>query len=234
MARLRRCPEEARERGQARTPGPPVQKRPRERHRVEHRRGEPARLHPVDGAVEERHVEAGVVRDEHAVAGEREEAPHGDVDGRRPAQVGVADPGQLRDRGAERPARADERLERPGRLEAADTHGADLADLGGAGREPGRLEVDDDEGRRLEREILRLGARQCDVRAGPDEPRIRLDHLAEQRARQPGRGAGEREERARSIGRRDGPAPFLDELDQPIGGIQTKLHPVSMTERMFV
>ena len=136
--------------------------------------------------------------------------------------------------GAERAAWTNERLERPGRLEATDPYGADLADLGGARRESRRLEVDDDEGRRLERKILRRGAGERDVRARPDEPRVRLDHLAEQRTGQPGRGAGEREERARGVCRRHGPAPFLDELDQAIGSIQAELHPVSMTERMFV
>ena len=34
---------------------------------------------PEDGMVEERHVEAGVVGDEHGVAREGEEAPHGEV-----------------------------------------------------------------------------------------------------------------------------------------------------------
>ncbi len=234
MARLHRRPEEARERSETRAPGPRAEERPRERNRVKDGRRQPARLDPLDGLVEERQVEARVVRDDHAVPGEREEAAHGRLDGRRAAQVGVADPGQLRDHRSERRARPDERLERPGRLEPAQADGADLADLGRAGGEPGRLEIDDDEGGRLERKILRGRAGERDVCAGPDEPRVGLDHLPEQRARQPGRSARKREQRPRGIGGGHGPAPFLDELDQPIRGIQAHLHACSMTERMFV
>ncbi len=54
-----------------------------------------------------------------------------------------------------------------------------------------------------------------------------------ERASPAGALASAKSERAASAAGH-GPAPFLDELDEPIRGIQTELHPVSMTERMFV
>src|SRR5204863_10159655 len=104
-------------------------------------------------AVEEREVEAGVVRDEHGVARELEESPHGDRRMRMAAQICVAQAGQRADRRPDRDAGVDEQLEFLLQLELADAHRADLADPRTAGAQAGRLEVDHDEGRAVERDV---------------------------------------------------------------------------------
>ena len=74
MARAHRRPEELGERREARPPNASRQQAPRERNRVDHRARETAAGEALDLAAEEGDVEARVVRDEHRVAGEREEA----------------------------------------------------------------------------------------------------------------------------------------------------------------
>ena len=70
---------------------------------VDNRRGDPALGKALDLAVEKSEVEARVVRDEHGVPREREEAADGRVDPRRPAQVAVGEARQSRDRRREGP-----------------------------------------------------------------------------------------------------------------------------------
>src|SRR5262249_61034203 len=101
-------------------------------------------------AVDERRVEACVVRDEDGVAGERVEAAQRSRDLRRAGELRLSKPGQRADRPRQRHARPDERLERRAERESLDPDGADLADARRGRREAGRLEVEDAEARLLE------------------------------------------------------------------------------------
>lgn len=81
-----------------------------------------------DLAVEEGEVEAGVVRHDRRIAGEREQASYGDVGARRAPQRLGANPGDRRDGRRERDPRVDECLESVLELERPDPLRADLAD----------------------------------------------------------------------------------------------------------
>jgi len=76
-------------------------------------------------------------------------------------------------------------------------------------------------------------ARRCSQRdevAGPAQPRIRGDGLAQQRSGETGRDrVAELQNLARRLVRRDRPAAILDQLDEPVGGIETQLHPREAT-----
>ena len=135
----------------------PLEQPPGEPDRVDDRRRDPPARQPLDGAVEEAHVEARVVGDEDGVAGEREEAPHGEVGGRCAAHVALGDPGQGGDRRRQRHARVDERLERGAGLERVHPLGADLDDPRAGRRETRRLEVEDDERGVLEQQVAAPG-----------------------------------------------------------------------------
>ena len=128
VTRPRRRAEEVRERREPDALDPAGEQPPREPDGVDDRCGDSPAGQPLDLAVEEADVEARVVRDEHRVAGELEEAAHRELDRRCAAQLARVDPGQRRDRGRQRPARVDERLEPLLELEAAHPHRADLAD----------------------------------------------------------------------------------------------------------
>ena len=103
MTRARRGAEEVRERREPDAGDPPGEDAPREPDGVDDGRRDPPAGQPLDLAVEEADVEARVVRDEHRVAGELQEATHRELDGRCATQLARVDPGQRRDR---RPAAA--------------------------------------------------------------------------------------------------------------------------------
>ena len=63
---------------------------------VDHGRGDAPPGEALDLAVEEREVEARVVRDEHRLAREREQAPHRELGARRAAEVARGDAGERR------------------------------------------------------------------------------------------------------------------------------------------
>ena len=84
---------------------------PREPDGVDDGRGDAAAGQPHRLVVEERHVEARVVRDEDRVAREGEEAADGRRDGRRPPQLVVAQARSARRRRLQPRARVRERLE---------------------------------------------------------------------------------------------------------------------------
>ena len=197
----------------------PGEQRPREPHGVDDRRADARAREPLGLAVEEREVEARVVRDEDRVAGEGEEAPHGLGRPRRAAQLLVPEAGHRARSGADRKSWIDEGLELGLDLEAAEAHRPDLADPGLPGPQPGRLEVDDDVRRVLEQERRagRLGERHRV--AAPREPRIGLDDVREQRAREGDGRLPEGEEPPRRILREHRPALFLDELHQAVGRV---------------
>ena len=121
--------------------------------------------------------------------------------------------------GASGTCRVDERLELVDDLEAAHLDGADLADLRRAGPQPGRLEVDDDVRRVLEQEVGAERSGEPDRVAVPREPRVGLDHLGEERAGERDRRLAQREEPPRRLLGDDRPAPLLDELHEPVGGV---------------
>ena len=155
MARAHRRAEEVRERREPDASDAPGEQPPGEADRVHDGRRQPSAGDELDLTVEERQVEAGVVRDQDgAVAGEGEEAADRGRRARRSAEVAIVDPGQPGDHRRERDAGIDERLERPRGQERLDADGADLADPGPGRPQARRLEVDDHEAGRLERQPL--------------------------------------------------------------------------------
>ena len=163
-----------------------------------------------------------------------EEAADREIRPRSPPHIVPADPGERRDGQRQRDARVDERLERRTDLERLDPLGADLDDARAGGREPGRLEIEDDERGRLERSRCPGRIGEPDRRAAPREPRVARDHVVEQRARDRRRRRGEGEERPRGLAGRNRAASRLDELHEPVGGIERELHPANLHEHMFV
>ena len=224
VARAHARAEEPRERRQAGPRGATGEQATSEPDRVDHRRRDPPPRLPLGLAVEEGEVEACVVGDEDGVAGEGEEPPHRRGHGRRRPQVLVGYPCQRADRGRQAHARVRERLEPRGELECLHADGADLADAGGRRREAGRLEVDHDETGELERQALGRGLGQRDEVAAPREPRIGTHRLLEQPPGGPVGKPPEREEPPRCLLGGNGPAALLDELDEPVGRVQAKLH----------
>ena len=224
VARLGRDAEEVRERRQPDAPRPLAEEPSGEPHGVHDRSGDAPARQVRHLAVEEREVEPRVVRDQRGVSGEREELPDGMVGPRSATERAGLDAGQRDDGGRQRDARVDERLERVLEREGADALGADLADPRRAGREAGRLEVDDDEVRVLEEDVRTRRGRQPDRCPPPGETGVTGDDVVEQGARE-GRGrAREREEHPGRLLRRHGPAAELDQLHQPVGGVERELH----------
>ncbi len=233
MAGLHRRAEEPRELRQRRAGYSTREQAPRERDRVDDGRckSRPGELHRL--AVEERHVEARVVRDEHRVAREGEEPVDGERGRRGAAQLTVAQPGERLDPRPERHPGVDERLELGLDLEPAHAHGSDLADLRGPGPQAGGLEVDDDVRRLLEQQVLAERPREPDRVAVPREPRVGLDDVGQQAASERDRGRAEREQPPGRLLGEHRPAPLLDELHQPVGRVEPELHRSSLDEHMF-
>ena len=94
MARRGRDAEEVRERRQTHAARPPLEQAPREPHGVDDGRRDAPTGEPLDLSVEEREIEAGVVRDERGVAGEADEAAHCRRHRGRPGRSRGADPGE--------------------------------------------------------------------------------------------------------------------------------------------
>ena len=139
--------------------------------------------------------------------------------GRRPAQLPVGEPGERRDRRAERRAGSTSVSNSSTISKPHDLDRADLADLRRAGPQAGRLEVDDDVRRVLEQEVDAERPRERDRVAVPREPRVGLDDLGEERARERDRRLAQREEPARRLLGDDRSAPLLDELHEAVGGV---------------
>jgi len=95
--------------------------------------------------LEEGDVEAGVVGDEDAVAGELEERRQNGLDARSRRDHRVGDAGEHLDERRDRLAGLDQGLELAEHVAAAHLDRAELGDRGRRGAAPRRLEVDDDE-----------------------------------------------------------------------------------------
>ena len=113
--------------------------------RVEHPEPRPRMPGGPRRLFEERHVEPGVVRDEHAVAGELEERGQDRLDPRRLRDHRVGDAGEHLDEHGDRLARTHQGLELAQHLAAADLDGPDLGDRRRGRAAAGGLQVDDDE-----------------------------------------------------------------------------------------
>jgi hypothetical protein len=169
------------------------------------------------------------VGDEDGVACEREEAAHDGGDRRRAPQLLVAQARQRRHGRLQPRPRVRERLEGRGRLQRHDPNGAELARPREARPEARRLEVEHHERRVLEQQPVAARRGERDQIAGPAQPRVGAHRVVEERAREPGRDrAAELEDGACGLVGGDRPAPLLDELHQPVGGIQTELHPATL------
>ena len=199
VARLGRRAEEVGQAREAEVPRPALEQPSREPDRVDHGRRDPPPGQAQHGVVEEGHVEARVVRDEHGVAREREETAHGEIRARRSADVSLADARQGRDRGRQRHPRVRRASRTCRRRSSASTRCAPISTMREPrGREPGRLQVEDDERGRLERDggARRIG--EPHRGAAPLQPRVTGDDLIEQRASDRRRGAEARAKRARA------------------------------------
>ena len=225
VAGLARRAEEVRELAQREALAPAVEKAAREPDGVDDGGGDPAAREPLDRAVDEADVEAGVVSAERRVAGEREEPADRELGSRRAAELGVLQAGQPRDRRRQRHAGLHERLERVRDLERLDANRTDLADAVTTRGEPGRLEVEDDDLGVLDERLGAGLAGEPDACAAPHEARVAVDDVGEERVRQRDGSALEREEHARGVLRRDGAATRVDQLDETVGGVERELHP---------
>ena len=108
---------------------------------------------------------------------------------------------------------------------------APISQIPGAGRpQSRRLEVDDDEARRLEQSLAGR-CRQADAVTAPGKAGIARDDVLEQAPREGHGRVREREERAgRLLGTR--PPPLLHQLDEPVGRIERQLHPSDDTRHL--
>ena len=223
VARPRRGPEEVRQGAQTRPCDPAGQQASRQPDGVDHRRGEPAALDELDLAIEKADVEARVVRDENRPRREVEEALDGQHGGRSAREVSVLDPRQRGDDRGKRNPGVDQRLERARVRQAFEPDRSDLADRCAAGPEAGRLQIDDDVPSRFERQLLRRVVRERDRRPPPRESRVAADNVVEEAVCQTRGREGEREQRAGRLFCRNGRAPLLDQVDQPVGGVEGEL-----------
>jgi len=224
MARLPRRAEEVRELPKGEALAPAVEEPAGEPDRIQHGRHDPPPGQPRNLAIEEADVEARIVCDERRFAREGEEAPDRDLRPGRAAQLLVTKAGEGRDLERQRDAGVDECRELVDDLESADAGCPDLADeVAGCG-ETGRLEIEDDELGVLDEGLDRLVACEADPPAKPDEAGVALDDVRKERA---GEGLGralEREQDPRSLLGTHGPTACLDELDEPVGGVEGELH----------
>ena len=235
VARARARPEEVRERGEPEARRAAGEQAAREPDRVDDGRGEPPAAEAQHRRVEERHVEARVVRDEHRVAGELEEARRRErrrCGARRRSRssipVSAAICSGSRSRGltsvcnvdasssaSMRTAPISQICERPGESPVVSRSTTQNA-ASSSSRAP------------------RRAAGERDAAAAPREPRIRRATTSSSSDRaMPFGQVGEREERAGRLLDRNRAAPLLDELDEPVRGIEPKLHP-SDARRTYV
>ncbi len=234
VTRARLRAEELRERAEPGAAGPPGEQATREADRVNHRPCQPPTGQPLRLAVDEAQVEARVVRDEHCVARKLEKAAHCDGGMRLAAQLRVVQAREGADRRPERDAGIDEQLELFRELEVAYAHGADLADARAPGPKARCLEIYYDERGVLEQDLGSGRIGEPHRIAPPGQPRVLSDDLFEQASGEPdGRLPQGKEAPCRILGV-DGAPPLLDQLDEPVGRIQSQLHGESLGEHMFV
>ena len=88
-------------------------------------------------------------------------------------------------------------------LERPHPHRTDLADAAVLRGQPGRLQVEDDELRVLQRHVRVRIVREPDPRPDEGEPRVAVDDVVEERAGERDRGPLEREQHASGLLRRD-------------------------------
>ena len=212
--------EEVRERREAETRAAPREQPARESDGVYDGSRETCADEPFRLPVQKRQVEARVVRDEHVIAGKRQEPAHCDLRAGRAAKLGVAQSRQRGDCGTDRHARVDERLEVLRQFQLTHANGADLADAGDTRAQTGRLEIHDDVCRALEREIRTEWRRQANCVATPRHARVLADDLVEQRAGQADRCVTQGEEPSGGLLGGDRPTAFLDQLDEPVGRVE--------------
>ena len=230
--RVRQCPvartgvghEAVRERSEVRRL--PAEQASREADGVDHRRRDPPARQPHRLVVEERHVEARVVRDEHS----RRPRTRGNAES--PAATG----GARRSCSSRRPVSAAtagwsrapgfasvwkrSSSSSPRTRTAPISHG-----LAVPGRRPvvSRSKTTKVACSSEQRLSGRLGQR--DEVAGPAQARVVLHRLVQQRAGEPdGDGASQLQDEAGGLLDRNRAAVLLDELHQAVRGIETQLH----------
>ena len=219
VTRLGRNAEEVSERSQADAAEPALEQAARERGRAERRLG---KAPTVQLLLEEALIEPGVVRHEQVIAGEGEEAPDDAADGGCSTQLLLAQAGEAGYVLGEGDPRIDERLEGADRLERANADGSELADLVPGGREPGRLQVEDDELGLLEQRV-RAFPRQGDGCAGADDSVVAGADLFQEGAGKPLGDRRGREEQPCGLDGRQDPLLF-ERVHQPVESVERKLH----------
>ena len=223
--------EEVRQRGEANAANTALEQATGQRCGAERRFGQAASVDEEQLPLEEALVEARVVRDEQVVAGEVEEAAQDGRDRGRVPQLLLAQAGEAGDRLGQWRPWVDERLERVDQLQRPHAHRPQLADQAARGREPGGLEVEDDELGVLQQRVRpALGER--DGGAVAHEPAVAGGGLEEQRTGETGRDRGRREQAPRGLDGRQR-ATLLERVHQPVERVERKLHLTDESEHMF-
>ncbi len=233
MAGPRRRPEEVRQRGKSGAGRSSGEQSSREPDRVHDGRREPGAGQPLRLPVEEGEIEARVVRDEDGIPGEREEAPDRHGRGRSTAKLLVAQARERADERSDRHPRIDERLELLRELQLPDSHRSDLADTGSPGSKARGLEIDDDVRCALEWKLGAERSFEADAVAAPRDARVFFHDVFQQRTGEAEWSRAKSEQPSRRLLRRHRSAPLLDQLDEPVGGVQPKLHRSSIGEHTF-
>ena len=221
MAGSRRHPEEVGERRETDPAQAPFEQAAGQGRRAQRRLCQPPPVQPGQLAFQKALVEPGVVRDQRGVAGEGEEASDHGRDVRRAAQLLLPQPGQAGHCIGEGHGRIDQRLEGADELERLDADRTQLADPAGPRREPGRLQIEDDELRLLQQRIRRPRQRDGVTRA--DDPAVTGAGLGEQRAGEPCGDRGAREEEASRLDDRQR-AALLQRFHEPVDAVEHELH----------
>ena len=180
--------------------------------------GEVAARQAAALVVEEAEVEGRVVRHQHVLPGELDEARQGVLDVGAAGDHLVVDAGELGDHLRDRPVRVHERDEALDHLAAAHPHCADLGDLREARRPAGGLEVDHAEGRAGQARRRPLRRRQPDqVAPEPGEARVALHDLGHQPPLEPLGAAAQPQQLGGDVPHLERPAPAGDEGAEPVG-----------------
>ena len=222
MAGPGRNTEELGKRGEADAAQAPFQQAPGEGGGAEGRLGEPPTVQGLQLSLEEPLVEAGVVGGERCVTGERDEASDDARDGGCTAQLLVAKTGQTRYRWRESQTGVDERLERIDELECSHARCSDLADPVACGREPRRLQVEDDELRLLQQRVL-LRAGERDGRARTEDAAVSRGDVRKQRTGKTVRDGARGEQQHGRVHRRQS-SLFVEHVHQTVEPVERELH----------
>ena len=219
VTRLGRHAEEVSEGGEADAAKPAFEQAPRERGRAERRLG---KAPSVQLLLEEALIEPGVVRHEQVVAGEAEKAPDDAAHGGGSPQLLLAQTGQPGHRSGRgtRGLTSDWKEPTASSARTRTAPSSQIWSLGG--REPGGLQVEDDELGVLEQRVRAL-PRQGDGGAGGGDATVPGRDLFQQRTGEALRDRRGREEQPSGLdGRQD--SLLFERVHKPVESVDCELH----------